>query len=184
MSQAQVVFGAAEGGASRSFAARVAGAVRMEPAAWDEIARDGGALGQAALVALAAAAAGSLAAGSTGSTTAAVGSLLGSLVSWLLVAGLLWAAANGLGHRLGLGTALRVVGFATAPLALIVLAAIPSVPVQTLVRLVALTLFFAALVAGMRQALRVETMRAALVCATAGLALLFLTMFAVVLTVA
>ncbi|HSJ96842.1 MAG TPA: YIP1 family protein [Myxococcota bacterium] len=181
MSHAEAVFGAGAE-SSRSFAERVRGAVRLEPEAWEEIARDGGALGQAAVVVLVAAAAGALAAASAGSATAAAGSALGSFGSWLAISVLLWAAASALRHRLQLGTALRVVGFAMAPLALNALAAIPAVPVQTVVRLLALALFFAALVAGTRQALRVETLRATLVCATAGLGLLFLAMLAVTLT--
>jgi len=94
----------------------------------------------------------------------------------------LWAAANGLRHRLALGAALRLVGFAMAPLALIALAAIPIAHIQAAVRLLALALFFAALVAGTRQALRVETTRAALVCALAGLGLFLLTLAVVALT--
>jgi hypothetical protein len=176
MSHAEVVFAAGSASTRRSFGERVLGAVRLEPGAWDEIARDPGALGQALAVVAAAALASALSAAAAGPASAALSSGLGSLASWLAITGLVWAAANVLGHRLGVVTALRVVGFAMAPLALVVLAAIPVVPVQMVVRLIALALFFAALVAGMRQTLRVETLRATLVCALAGLALLFLVM--------
>lgn len=183
MSQAEAAFEADGEGGSRSFARRVIGAVRLEPAAWDEIASEGNALVQAALVVLVAAAASGFAAASTGSTALAAESALGSLSSWLLVAGLLWVASRALGHRLGFGTGLRVVGFAMAPLALFALAALPIAHVEAVVRMVALALFFAGLVAGTRQALGVETMRATLVCAAAGLGLVFLTLLAVALSV-
>lgn len=184
MRQAEVAFGVDETGAARSFLRRALGAARLDPAAWDEIAGGAAGVGQTALVALGAAAAASFAAG-TVSPAAAVESAVSTLVSWLLIAALLWLAANGLGHGLGAALALRIVGFAMAPLALLFLAAIPVAHVQVVVRLVALALFLAALVAGTRQALRVETTRAAFVCATAGLGyfLLLLTMLTVTVTV-
>lgn len=165
-------------GEARSLVRRAVGAARLDPSTWAGIAADP-VPGQAALVVAAAAAANALAAGGASAPLAA----LGSLASWLLIAAALWAAANGLGHRLGIATALRLVGFAMAPLALLVLAAIPVAPVQAAVRLVALALFLAALLAGTRQALRVETMRATLVCATAGLGLVFLAMLVLAMTV-
>lgn len=184
MGQAEAAFGIGETGAVRPFLRRVIGAARLDPEAWEEIAGGAVGLGQAALVTLGAAAAGSFAA-ATVSPDAALESALSTFASWLLIAALLWVAANVLGHRLGPGLALRVVGFATAPLGLLLLAAFPVAHVQVVVRLVALALFLAALVAGTRQALRVDTMRAAFVCATAGLgfALLLLTMVTVTITV-
>lgn len=182
--RAEAALGAARVGAGHSFAARVAGAVRLDPAAWDEIARDRGALTQAALVVLLATGATVLAAAYVAGPAAAIESALGVLASWLLVAGLLGGAARILGHRLPLGTALRVVGFAMAPLVLIALAALRIDHVEAVVRMLALALFIAGLVAGTRQALGVETTRAALVCAGAGLCLLLITMIAVALSVA
>jgi hypothetical protein len=180
MSQAGAAFGAGTS-EPRGFGQRVLGAVRLEPHAWDEVVADAGALGQAALVVAAAAAAAAFAAGSHEGRAAALESGLGSLVSWLGFSGLLWAVANWFRHPLGFGAALRVVGFAMAPLVLVVLAAIPVDVVQGVVRLVAFALFLGALVAGTRQALRVETARAALVCLTAGLALVFLMLLVLVL---
>jgi hypothetical protein len=181
MGHAEAVFGAAPSGTSRSFVRRVAGAVRLDPDVWDEIGRDRGALGQALLVVVVAAA---TAGAASGAARATLESALAGLGAWLVISGLLWGAANGLRHPLGLGAALRVVGFAMAPLALIALAAIPVLAVQCVARLLALALFFAALLAGTRQRLGVETMRATLVCATAGFGLLFLALLAVTLTVA
>jgi len=184
MGHAEAVFGAEAAGAPRPFVRRVVGAVRLEPETWDEITRDSGTLGQAGMVALlAAVASGFVAAALEGASRAAVESCLATLATWPLVAGLLWAVANAAGHRLALGTALRLVGFAMAPLTLIVLAAIPIAHVQAVVRLLSLALFFAALVAGTRQALRVDTMRAALLCALGGLSLFFLTVVFVAYTV-
>jgi hypothetical protein len=180
MSQAEATFGAGEAGGARGFGQRVLGAVRLEPGAWHEIATEPGALGQAVLVVAAAAVAGAAVAAGEG-RMAAVESCVASLGFWLGFAGLLWAVANWFRHPLGLGAALRVVGFAMAPLLLVVLAAIPVEVVQSVVRLVAFALFLGALVAGTRQALRVETARAALVCVTAGLALVFLVTLAVAL---
>jgi hypothetical protein len=182
MREAEAAFGVAGAGAARPFAQRVIGAVRLDPETWDEIAGGDTGLGQAALVVLGSAAAASLAAASAISTRAAIESASSSLLSWLWMGAFLWVAANALGHRLRVGTALRVVGFAMAPLALLGLTAIPVPAVQAVVRLIALALFLAALVAGTRQALRVETMRAAFVCAIAGLAILLvlLTMLTVI----
>lgn len=179
MGHAEAVFGT-EAAPSRRLARRVLGAVRLEPQAWEEIAHDGGALGQAGLVALGAAlASGAAAAASEGLTRQIVEGGLSTIASWPLVAACLWAAARLLQHPLRFATALRLVGFAMAPLALIALAAIPVPHLQAVVRLLALALFFAALVAGTRQALRIETKRATLVCAFAGVALFFVVLVAV-----
>lgn len=184
MRQAEAAFRIGEAGSARPFLRRVIGAARLDPEAWEEIASGAAGLGQAALVALAAAAASSFAA-ATVSPDAARESAVSTFASWLLVAALLWSAANVLGHRMRPALALRVVGFAMAPFALLFLAAIPVASVQGAVRLLAVALFLAALVAGTRQALRVETMRASLVCGLAGLGyvLLLLTMVTVTVTI-
>lgn len=184
MREAELSFEAVDAADARPFTQRVIGAVRLDPATWDEIAGGGAGLGQAALVVLGSAAAASLAAASAISTRAAIESATSSLLSWMSMAAFLWLAANVLGHRLRVGTALRVVGFAMAPLALLGLTAIPVPAVQAVVRLIALALFLAALVAGTRQALRIETMRAAFVCTVAGLAiaLVLLTMLTMLTT--
>jgi hypothetical protein len=169
MGQAEAAFGVGEAGATTGFGARLLGAVRLDPDVWDEIAADTGALGQAGLVVAAAAAASYVASG-PGVRSTVLATVLGSLVSWLGLSGLLWAVANWFRHRLGIGAALRVVGFAMAPLVGLALAAIPVDVVQGVVRLVTFALFLGALVVGTRQALGVETARAGLVCFTAALA--------------
>lgn len=168
MGQVEAAFGVEEAGSGTRFGERLVGAVRLDPRAWDEIAADASALGQAALVAVAAAAALGVAASHAG-RPAAVGSGLVGLVLWLGLSGLVWAVANWFRHPLGLGAALRVVGFAMAPLVGLVLAAIPIDVVQGVVRLVTFALFLGALLVGTRQALRVGMARAGLVCLTAAL---------------
>lgn len=184
MSQSQVhpSLGSAVPAASRSFLQRLLGGVRLDPAAWDEIAGDPGALGQAAIVALLAALAGGAANGAGGTTAATVQGAVWTLVFWPAFGVVLWAIANWFRHPLALGSAFRIVGFAMAPLALVVLAAIPVPLLPTLVRLLTVALFFAALVVGTRQALRVETARAAFVCLVVGMILIFASMLVVTLS--
>ena len=160
----------------RSFGQRVVGAVRLQAGPWNEIVADPAALRQAALVVLGAALAGAFAARATGSTTTALQSVVSTLSTWPLFSLFLWALANWFGHRLRIATAFTVVGFAMAPLALLALAAAPLAPLQMLARLLALALFFAALVGGTRQALRVDSTRAAYLCLMVGLLTIFLSM--------
>lgn len=182
MGHAEAVFGT-EAGSARPLGRRVGRAVRLEPEAWNEIARDPRALRQAALVAAGAAAASALVAtASEGATLAVALAFASTLVTWPLVATVIWLIAIGMRHRIGFASALRVVGFAMAPLALLVLAAIPLAPLQAVVRLLAWALFFAALVAGTREAARVDTMRAALMCTLAGVVLFLLAVGAVLVS--
>ena len=180
MSHAQVrdPLGASQHESQSSFWQRVLGAVRLEPGAWQEILDDAASGGQAAVVvASAALAAGSAAfLGLEGTLVAAILSALSTFSTWLILALLLWGLAHWFRHSMRAGEALRIVGFSMAPLSLLVLVAIPVAPVQLVVRLLAFSLFFAALVGGTRQALRVETTRAAFVCAMTGLVTIFLSM--------
>ncbi len=161
-----------------SFWQRVIGAVRLEPGAWQEILDDAASGGQAAVVVASAALAAALASflGVEGALIAAIVSALSILSSWLILALLLWGLAHWFRHSMRAGDAFRIVGFSMAPLSLLVLVAVPVAPVQLVVRLVAFSLFFAALVGGTRQALRVETTRAAFVCVMTGLVTIFLLM--------
>lgn len=184
MSQTQVhpSVESADPAAPRSFVQRLLGAVRLDPAAWDEIAGDPGALGQAAIVALVASLAAGVAAGVGRTTATGLQGAIGTFLTWPMFGVVLWAIANWFRHPLAPGSAFRVVGFAMAPLALVVLAAIPVALLQTVVRLLAVALFFAALVVGTRQALRVETARAAFICLVVGMILIFASMLAVTLS--
>lgn len=160
---------------------RVLGAVRLDAEVWDEIVGDPAALGQASVVVVGAALASAFAARASGTTSAALLGALSTAAIWPIFTGLLWALAHVLGHPLRAGAALRIVGFSMAPLSLVALAAVPLAPFQMLVRLLALSLFFAALVSGTRQALRIDTMRAAFVCFLVLLSALFLSMLLVLL---
>jgi len=180
MSHAQVrdPVGVPAHGSPSSFWQRVLGAVRLEPDTWQEILEDGAGGGQAAVVVAGASAASATAdfLGFSGTPITALLSFLSTFSTWLLLSLLLWGLANWFRHRLHVGASFRIVGFSIAPLTLVVLAAIPAAPVQLVVRLLAFSLFFAALVGGTRQALRVETTRAVFVCAMTGLVGIFVTM--------
>lgn len=161
-----------------SLGQRVVGAVRLEPAAWQEILDDAAGVRQAAAIVASAALASMVAErlGFEGTYGTALRAGLSTFSSWLILSLLLWGLSNWFRHPLHAGAAFRIVGFSMAPLALMVLAAIPAAPVQLVVRLLALSLFFAALVAGTRQAVHVETTRAVFVCAMTGLVTIFLSM--------
>ena len=180
--QAQESLPVIEPGSERSFGQRLLGAVRLDPAAWDEIAADPGALGQAAAIVVGTTLASAFASGAGSTTAAAIQGAVGTFVTWPVFAVLLWAIANWFRHPLRAGVAFRLVGFAMAPLALVALTAVPLAPLQMVVRLLALALFFAALVIGCRQALRVETMRAAFVCLMVGIVTVFLSMLLLMLS--
>jgi hypothetical protein len=184
MGHAEAIFGT-EAASTRPLVRRVIRAVRLEPQAWSEIAREPSALRQAAVVAIGASLPSALVAASKGDSSAAAAafaSLLAfasTLLTWPLVAAVIWLIANGMRRRVDFAGALRVVGFAMAPLALLVLGAIPLAPVQAVVSLLAWALFFAALVAGTREAAHIDTMRAALVCTLAAVVLFLLAVGAV-----
>jgi hypothetical protein len=164
---------APEAPGGRSFLQRLFGAVRLDGAAYDEIAQSPSALGQAAVVALAAAAAKVLVqiAHGTASSTLVSGASIFSF--WPIGAALLWI---GCGQRVPYTRLLRIVGFAMAPLLLAALDLIPITPVRVGAGLLATALFLAALVIGTRQALRTTTGSAALLCAPLAVMTIFLPM--------
>lgn len=180
MSQAQVrdPVGESVHDSRSSFWRRVSGAVRLEPAAWQEILDDPASVGQAGVVVAVAAAASAVAAllGPDDPSSLAIASVVSTFSSWLVLALLLWGLSSWFRHSMRVGAAFRIVGFSMAPLSLLVLAAFPVAVVQMVVRLLAFSLFFAALVGGTRQALGVETMRAAFVCVMTGIVMVFLSM--------
>ena len=147
--------------ASDSFFARLLGAARLDPAAYEQVARDPTATGQAAaVVALVTVA---TAIGSAAEATAV------ELAAVLLVGPTLWlvlALANGVvGTRLapappatGLGAFLRALGFAETPGLLAACGVVPAVG-PAIAALVGVWTFVAAVVA-VRQTLRTSTGRA------------------------
>jgi hypothetical protein len=178
----EIGIGQSAASSGRSFMQRLGGAVRLDPGAFDEIAASPSALVQATTVVLAAAAARVVGvSGITTSTDAALNGLR-VLILWPAASVVLWGVANWFGHRVGLGPLLRVVGFAMAPLMLAVFQALPLPTLVIIGSLLATALFFAALLIGVRQALRIDTGRAAFVCLATGLTLFFLLMVEMYLT--
>jgi hypothetical protein len=150
--------------AGRSFAQRFVGALRLDGSVYEEVANDAGAIGQAAGVAVAAAVARVIGVYSATTSGEAVFGGVSVLAFWPVAAFLVWAVGNLLKSPADLGRVLRVVGFAMAPLILVALLLVPNDWFRAGVLLVTYALLFAAFVVGMRQALRVDSGRAAFVC--------------------
>ena len=150
--------------AGRSFAERFIGALRLDGSVYEEVANDAGAIGQAAGVAVAAAVARVIGVYSATTSGEAVFSGVSVLAFWPVAAFLVWGVGNLLKSPADFGRVLRVVGFAMAPLILVALLLVPNDWFRAGVLLVTYALLFAAFVVGMRQALRVDSGRAAFVC--------------------
>jgi hypothetical protein len=153
----------AEGG--RSFAERLAGALRLDKSVYEDVANDPAALvhaaGVVACVAAARAIGVSLSATPMQSGAREVLSVFGI---WPITAALVWSVGKLLGHKGDFGRVLRAVGFAMSPLILSALILVPSDWIRAGVLLVTYALLFGALVVAVRPALRIGTGRAALVC--------------------
>jgi hypothetical protein len=163
MSQAGVQHEVASASPSaRSFGERAIGAARLDSAVYDEIAQSPSALGQAAAVVALAAAASAFASPERTTTLGAIFGAVAIASAWLIGAGLIWVGAR---QQVAYSLLLRTVGFAMAPLTLVALESVPFAPVRYAVALLSTALFVAALVVGTRQALRVSTGTAALLCA-------------------
>lgn len=160
----------------RPFVQRLLGALRLEGAAFEEIANDSGAILQAAGVVVLAALGPAIGFGVLVGIRAGLYFAINVILSWPFVSLLIWAIGGFFGHKASFGRVLRVVGFAMAPLMLSVGMLIANVWVQTVVRLIACALLFAALVVGVRHALRTDTGRSAFVCAVVFFILVFLTL--------
>jgi hypothetical protein len=158
----------------RSFARRVLGVLRLEGKAYDDVATDRAALGQAAVVVVAAALANAIGVSAASPTDRAVLAAFRVVALWPLLAAVLWAIANWFGHPIGFQPLLRVVGFAMAPLIVLFLLLVPIEWVQITASLLATALFFAAVVVGVREALHVEMGRAAFVSLVAYLLVILL----------
>lgn len=162
-----------------TFAERLIGAARLEPAAYEDVEHDEEATAQAATVVVLASIAGGLAGyGDEGAAGLVLGALL-SLVGWCA-----WAYATYLvGTKLlpaerteaDLGQMLRTLGFASAPGLLNVVGIVPGLGLFA--ALVASLWMYATMVVAVRQALDYEsTGRAIAVCAI-GFVLYVLIMF-------
>ena len=147
---------------ARSFAERAVGALRLDGATYEEIARSPNGVGQAAAVVALAAAASTFGSPERTTTLVAVFGALAIASAWLIGAGLIWIGSR---QQVPYSMLVRTVGFAMAPLSLVALEMVPLAPVRYAVALVSTALFVAALAVGTRQALRVSTGTAALLCA-------------------
>lgn len=165
----------------RAFAERLTGALRLDSSVFDEVADDAEALGQAAGVVACAAAARAIGAAMIGTQGEAVVGALGVFAFWPLAAALIWGVGAWFGHATSFARMLRVVGFAMAPLVLVVLIVIPNQWVQTLVSLSSFALLFATLAVAVRQGLRTDTGRAAFVCLVVAMIFVFLYFVAIYL---
>jgi hypothetical protein len=160
----QMANGGAPAAAGRSFVERFVGALRLDGSVYEEVASDRGALAQAAGVAAAAAVARAIGVFSTTTSGAAVLGALSVFAFWPLAAFLVWTVGNLLKNPGEFGRVLRVVGFAMAPLILVAMILVPNEWFRGAVLLVTYALLFGSLVVGVRQALRIDTRRAAFVC--------------------
>ncbi len=151
--------------AGRSFAERLAGALRLDKSVYEDVANDPAALAHAAGVVACVAVA--RAVGVSFSATplqAGAREVLSVFGIWPITAALVWSVGRLLGHTGDFGRVLRAVGFAMSPLILSALILVPSDWIRAGVLLVTHALLFGALVVAVRPALRIGTGRAALVC--------------------
>ena len=162
----------------RSFAARFAGAFRLDASVFEEVEHDAGALPQAALVVALAGLARGIELLPEQGWVGAAASLVAAFVLWLAVT----AAVTAIGVRMlrcssSFLELLRTLGFAAAPLVALVICGLPLGAVGTALSALVHAVALGALVLAVRQALDVDTTRALLVCMGAigfGLALLLL----------
>ncbi len=161
----------------RSFAARLVGALRLDASVFEEVEHDAGALHQAAAVVLLGGIGRAAETFPDQGLSAAIASVPIAFVMWLAVT----AAVAAIGVRILRCTSsfdelLRTLGFAAAPLLLLVVCILPLGIIGTGISLVVHAAAIGALVLAVRQALDVDTLRALMVCVGAvglGLAVLF-----------
>jgi Yip1 domain len=165
----------------RSFGERLTGTLRLDSSVYDEIADDATSLGQAAGVVACAAAARAIGAAMIGTQGEAVVGAIGVFVFWPVAVVLIWGVGSWFGHPSSFARILRLVGFAMAPLLLVVLIVIPNQWVQTLVSLSSFALLFATLAVATRQGLRTDTGRAAFVCLVVAMIFVFVYFVAIYL---
>lgn len=157
--------GSEMGQGGRSFGARFAGAFMFDASVYEEVERDPNALAQAAAVIV------------LGGLARGIGAFpqdgFAGLVASAVLAPVFWLTASlvvfGIGVRIfelsvEYPRLLRGLGFAAAPLVLLVLGVLPMTGLWVVVQIVAHGLAAIALVIAVRQALGVDTVRAVAVC--------------------
>jgi len=148
--------------------ARVVGAMRLRAETFEEIEHDPPALWQAALVVALAGLARGLVAVVGGDPVGIIGSIVIAYFGWLIVCTLLWIVGVVIDRDTStFFELLRTIGFAAAPILLLVVAAVPGLA-SPMLAMVAKWLTHlaaaAALVIAARQALDVSTARAVAIC--------------------
>jgi hypothetical protein len=152
----------------RSFPARVFGAARLDASVFEEVEHDVVAIWQAAVVVGLAGLARGFAAVSAGEPVGLIGSVFIAYICWGIVCLLIWLVGVVFDHDTStLFELLRTIGFAAAPILLLIVGAIPVVAQTPAVHVVAYATHaaaVAALVVAARQALDISTLRAAVIC--------------------
>lgn len=160
----------------RSFMERLAGALRLDSAVYDDIGADPASLGQAAGVVLMAAAARALSAEGGPFGGQGIAFAIQVAVLWPIMTVLTWAVGNWFGHPAGAGRVLRVMGFAMAPFLLSAVGVVPNEWVRIAAAFLSTALLIGAFAVGVRQSLQTTTGRAAFVLLVSMLTVFFVFM--------
>jgi hypothetical protein len=168
--------------ASRSFADRLVGVLRLDGATYDEIGADANAGGQAATVVALATIGRALSAEGGPLSTQGLLFLVQIPLLWPVLSGLVAAMGQWFGTPAPFARVLRIVGFAMAPFALAAFGAVPVEPVQVAAAFLSTALLIATLVVGVRHALSTSLGWAGFVCLVIFLILIFVSIAYVFVT--
>jgi hypothetical protein len=160
----------------RSFAERLVGVLRLDAAAYDDVASDPAALGQAAAVVVTAAVGRSISAEGGPFSVQGLLFLVQLIAIWPVNTLLVYGIGRWFGHTPDVMRVARVMGFALAPFALSVLGVVPVEAVRVAVAFLSTALLLATFVVGVRHALQTTTGRAGFVCVVIVLVLMFVSM--------
>jgi hypothetical protein len=152
----------------RSFLARTLGAIRLDASVFEEVEHDPRALWQAAVVVGMAGLARGIAALVADEVVGLVGSVVIAYLSWLFVCSLIWLVGVVVDRDTSTFVELlRTLGFAAAPILLLILGVIPALAYPPAVAPLVFAVHAAAavaLVVAARAALDVSTLRAVVIC--------------------
>jgi len=149
---------------ARSFFERLLGVMRLDAAAYDDIAGDRNALGQAVIVVAASALAGGMSTGAGIFTTQGVVFMTQLVLLWPVFTLLVYVIGRWFGHTPDFWQIARLMGFARAPYLLASIAVVPVEWVRLSVLFVMTALLLATFVVGVRHALQTTIGRAVFVC--------------------
>lgn len=157
---------------SSSFADRVLGALKLDPATYEDVEHDESATGQAVAV-VAAVTALSAIAGYSNGTNGVIGNVILALLGWVVFSFVAYFVGTTIlkspQTSATFGQVLRALGFAYAPSLLYILAVIPVV--GFIIALVVLFWSFAASIIALRQSLEVSTGRAVAIAVVSAIAI-------------